>query len=457
MRLIQTLALAGALSCTIPFGGIVQSAQAEASSASEWAPETFTLDNGMEVIVLPDHRAPVVTHMVWYRVGAADELEGKSGIAHLFEHLMFKATDDIPAGEFSKIVARNGGQDNAFTSWDYTAYFQRVAVDRLPTMMEMEAERMTDLILTEEEVLPERDVVVEERRQRIENNPGAILFENVMGELFAGHPYGIPVIGYMDEVTQLTLDDANHFYNYWYGPQNAILVVAGDITAEELRPMAEEIYGVIEPTAASDSREWPAVQPLTESQTLTHTDPKVRQDEWDVYWQGPSYSVDEESLDPYAIEVATSILGGGRTSRLYQALVEEQGLAVDAYAFSWGDLRAAGIVGIGGSPVRGVELDELSEAAYEVMADFIANGPTEEELSRAQSNLVANWIFQRDNQSSMARLYGGAAARGDNIDLILEWPDRIESLTVEDVRAAFARYVEDQPSITALLLTPEES
>ncbi|MAK62505.1 MAG: peptidase M16 [Ponticaulis sp.] len=447
MRTLKTLALAGA--------ALIFSAGANASDTDEWAPETFTLENGMEVLVLPDHRAPVVTHMVWYRVGAADELPGKSGIAHLFEHLMFKATDDIPAGEFSKIVARNGGQDNAFTSWDYTAYFQRVAKDRLETMMEMEAERMTDLILTEDVFVSERDVVREERRQRVDNNPGSILFEMMMADLFVDHPYGIPVIGFMDEVEALSLEDATDFYGYWYGPEKTVLVVAGDITAAELKPMAEEIYGVIEPKGDLQERDWPEVKPLTESKTLTHTDPKVRQEAWDEYWQGTSYSLPEAGLDPHALDVATQILGGGRTSRLYQALVEEQKIAVDAYAWTWNDLKASGFISVGASPARGVSLDALSVAAHEVIDEFLENGPTEEELARAKSNLVASEIFQRDSQMAMAQIYGSARARGDSLEAIAAWPDEVESLTAEQVRTALAKYLSDKPSITTHLLRPE--
>lgn len=447
MRTLRTLALAGA--------ALIFSSGAQASDSDEWAPETFTLENGMEVLVLPDHRAPVVTHMVWYRVGAADELQGKSGIAHLFEHLMFKATDDIPAGEFSKIVARNGGQDNAFTSWDYTAYFQRVAKDRLSTMMEMEAERMTDLILTEDVFVSERDVVREERRQRVDNNPGSILFEMMMAELFKGHPYGIPVIGFMDEVEALSLEDATDFYGYWYGPEKAVLVVAGDITAAELKPLAEDIYGVIEPKGDLQERDWPEIQPLTESKTLTHSDPKVRLEAWDEYWPGTSYSLPDVGLDPHALDVAGQILGGGRTSRLYQALVEEQKIAVDAYAWTWNDLKAGGFISVGASPARGVELDALSAAAHEVIDEFITNGPTEEELTRAKSNLVASEIFQRDSQMAMAQVYGSARARGDSLEAIAAWPDEVESLTAEQVRAAFAKYLKDKPSITTHLLRPE--
>ena len=455
MRLIQTLALAGAL-CLSVSGVALQAAQAEATTPAEkWAPETFTLDNGMEVVVLPDHRAPVVTHMVWYRVGAADEDAGKSGIAHLFEHLMFKATDEIPAGEFSKIVARNGGQDNAFTSWDYTAYYQRIAKDRLPTMMRLEANRMTDLILDDEQVLPERDVVKEERRQRIENNPGAILFEDMMASLYGDHPYGIPVIGHMDEVAALSLDDAVGFYGKWYAPERAILVVAGDITAAELRPMAEEIYGVIEPKGIASPRVWPAVPPLKEAATLTHSDPKVRQESWDEYWQGTSYSITDAGLEPHALDLAAQILGGGRTSRLYQALVEDQKIAVEAYAGSWTTLKAGGPVYIGASPARGVSLDTVSAAAHAVLETFLTEGPTEDELKRAKSNMIASAIFQRDSQASMAQLYGAARARGDSLDSIASWPDEINSVTAEQVRTTLAKFVKDQPSVTTKLLLPE--
>ena len=457
MRTLRKLALAGALSLALPLSLPLTLPAQAATEEGEWAPEIFELSNGMEVVVLPDHRAPVVTHMVWYRVGAADELPGKSGIAHLFEHLMFKATDDIPAGEFSKIVARNGGQDNAFTSWDYTAYFQRVAKDRLEAMMRMEAERMTDLILTEDVFTSERDVVKEERRQRIENNPGAILFEQLMASLFPDHPYGIPVIGHMDEVAELSLTDATDFYGFWYGPEKAVLVVAGDITAAELQPLAEDIYGVIPPKGDLAERDLPMVTPLAESVELTHTDPKVRQETWDEYWQATSYSLPESGLEPHALDIATQILGGGRTSRLYQALVEDQKIAVDAYAWSWTDLRGAGLLSMGASPARGTELDALSEASHAVLADFLENGPTEEELERAKSNLVASSIFQRDSQMAMAQIYGSAAARGDSLESIASWPEEIESVTAEQVRETLAKYIQDKPSVTTKLLRLEEN
>ncbi len=420
-------------------GLAIATGPARAATGSQ--PETFVLDNGMEVVVLPDHRAPVVTHMVWYRVGAADEAPGKSGIAHLFEHLMFKATDEIPAGEFSKIVARNGGQDNAFTSWDYTAYFQRVAKDRLETMMEMEANRMTDLLLTDEEVLPERDVVKEERRQRTDNNPGSLLFEKVMAALYDGHPYAIPVIGFMDEVAELTRQDALDFYEEWYGPEDAILVVAGDITAAELKPLATRIYGSIDRKSDGTAREWPDVKPLEASRAVSHSDPKVRQPEWSRYWLGTSYSLPDAGMDPYALDVAMEILGGGRTSRLYQALVEEQGVAVNAYAFAWTTLKAGGPVGVSASPSPGTDLDTLAPAVEDVVAEFLKTGPTDAELARAKSNLRASAIFERDSQASMAQTFGSARARGETLESVVEWPSRIETVSSADVMSVSRKYL----------------
>ena len=203
------------------------------------------LDNGMDVVVIPDHRAPVVTHMVWYRVGAADEQPGVSGIAHFLEHLMFKATENMASGEFSKTIARLGGQDNAFTSQDVTAYFQRIARDRLPTVMKMEAERMTKLRLEEKEVLTERDVIKEERRSRTDNNPSSILAEEMNAALYQSHPYGIPIIGWMHEIGDLTREDALSFYRRHYAPNNAILIVAGDVTLDEVLKLASDTYAKV--------------------------------------------------------------------------------------------------------------------------------------------------------------------------------------------------------------------
>ena len=222
-RFLSTLALTA-----LPF----------AATANELV-TTFTLDNGMDVIVVEDHRAPVVQHMVWYRAGSADEPPGKSGIAHFLEHLLFKATDTLEAGEFSSVVSANGGTDNAFTSYDYTAYFQRVAADRLGLMMKMEADRMKNIRLTDQDILAERQVIIEERNQRTENSPGGLFNEQMNAAQYRNHRYGIPIIGWKHEMSTLTMEDAYDFYRLHYSPNNAILVVSGDVTPDEVRVLAD--------------------------------------------------------------------------------------------------------------------------------------------------------------------------------------------------------------------------
>src|SRR6185503_10870087 len=222
------------------------SAIAQTTVTSE-RPASFTLDNGLKVVVIPDHRTPVVTQMIWYKVGSADETPGKSGLAHFLEHLMFKGTSKHPAGEFSQTVLEIGGNENAFTSTDYTGYFQRVPRDQLATVMAFEADRMTGLILKDENVLPERDVVLEEYNMRVANNPEARLTEQIMAALYLNHPYGRPVIGWHQEIEKLDREDALAFYKRFYAPNNATLVIAGDVDLAEVRPMAEKTFGAVAP------------------------------------------------------------------------------------------------------------------------------------------------------------------------------------------------------------------
>ncbi|WP_084418171.1 M16 family metallopeptidase [Henriciella litoralis] len=429
------------------------------TAEAEWAPTIFELDNGMEVVVLPDHRAPVVTHMVWYKVGAVDEDPGKSGIAHLFEHVMFKETDDIGPEEFTTIVQRNGGQLNAFTSWDYTAYYERVAKTQLEKMMELEAERMTDLIINDDPDGPfisERDVVKEERRQRIDNNPGVILQEQVMSALYQDHPYNITVIGKMDEVAALTPEDGLAFYKKWYTPADSILVVAGDVTPEEVRTLAEKTYGQIEVTETeAPTRGWTDVEPLAETETITHSDPKVRQPEWQRWYLSTSYTQDKSFA--YALDVALDVLGGGRTSRLYQALVEDQKIALDASAGAWLSLHDTAPAVLSASPSEGVSLDELEAAYIAVLDDVLANGFTEEEVERSRNSLAASSIYDRDSQSGMANLYGSTLAIGGTVEDVMNYPDDIRAITREDAIDALRRvFGEDKNYIEAHLL-PEEA
>ena len=296
--------------------------------AGVFDPQTFTLENGMQVVVIPNHRAPVVSHMVWYRAGAADEPPGKSGVAHFLEHLMFKGTEAVPDGEFAKTVARNGGQSNAFTSWDYTGYYQNVATERLELVMRLEADRMINLRLTEADALTERDVILEERRSRTDNNPGALLREQITATLYMNHPYGVPIIGWAHEAGALTRADALDWYRRYYAPNNAILVVAGDVTVEQIRPLAEAHYGVI-PRRPVPPRARPVEPTHHAPRQVNLESPRVRQPSWTRNYLAPSYTRGA-SEHAYPLEVLTEILGGGTTSRLYRALVVDQGLAASA-------------------------------------------------------------------------------------------------------------------------------
>lgn len=425
------------------------------TSSSEWVPETFTLDNGMDVVVLPDHRAPVVTHMVWYKVGAADEAPGKSGIAHLFEHVMFKETDDIADGEFTSTVKQLGGQLNAFTSWDYTAYYERVAKQHLGKMMELEAERMTDLIIDEDpegSFITERDVVKEERRQRLDNNPGAILQEQVLSQFWKGHPYEITVIGMMDEVEALTPQDGIDFYKRYYSPENAILIVAGDVTGEEVRELAEEHYGVIEPSGLVDgTRKWTDVAPLTETQEITHSDPKVRQPVWYRYYNGTSMRRDRDFA--MALDVGLDVLGGGNTSSLYVALVEEQKVAIAAGTFAFTSLHDQGPAAIYATPSPGVSIDDLEAAVMAELEKQLAAGFSEDDVVRVRNSKAAASIYARDSQTGMANQFGSWLAIGGEIEDLLTYSDDIRSVTPEAALAAVRQvFAADNHFIEAQLL-----
>ena len=257
--------------------------------AAVFNPESFTLENGLQVVVIPNHRTPVVNHTIYYRVGAIDEPPAKSGLAHFLEHLMFKGTDKLKPGEFSAIVARNGGQENAFTSQDYTGYYQTVAVDRLEKMMEIEANRMTGLVLTSEEIEPERNVVLEERGSRVENNPNGKLRELTNAALFMNHPYRIPIIGWEHEIRSLTREDMMTFYRDWYAPNNAILVLSGDVTVAKVRPLVEKYYGRIPARAVPARIDW-REPPQTADRRVTLKHKQVQQATWSRRMIAPSYS-----------------------------------------------------------------------------------------------------------------------------------------------------------------------
>jgi zinc protease len=414
--------------------------------------ESFRLGNGLDVVVVPDTRAPVVTHMVWYRNGSADDPAGKSGIAHFLEHLMFKGTARWPAGEFSKIVAGFGGQENAFTSFDYTAYFQRVPKEHLRAMMDYEADRMTGLAFDESVVAPERDVVLEERRMRVDADPAAQLGEEFSSALFVHHPYGTPIIGWEHEIEGLSRDDAFTYYQRFYTPENAILVVAGDTNAAEVRKLAEATYGQIAGTGAAPLRKRPAEPDPRAARRVTLSDPRVKQPSLRRGWLTPTYLSSSDREEVFALELAAEILGGGTTSRLYRKLCVEQEIAAGASAYFMGSMVDRAAFQLSASPRPGTEMDKLEAGLDAALASFLAEGPSEVELARARTRLVAETIFARDSQSSLARIFGSALAVGETVEDVLAWPQRIEAVGRDAVIEAARRYLKPDRSVTGLLL-----
>ena len=412
-------------------------------------PKSFMLPNGMQVVVVTNRRAPIVAHMVWYKIGAADEPRGKSGIAHFFEHLMFKGTKNYPQGEFSKLVARNGGTENAFTAQDYTAYFQKVARDKLELVMKLEADRMTNLVLTDKEVLPERDVVLEERRSRTDNNPAAQLYEASQAALFLNHPYKIPVIGWKHEIAALTTKDALDFYRRYYVPNNAILIVAGDVTVDELRPLAEKYYGVI-PRGRDIVRKRVSEPPQLAARRVEMESPRVGQPGWSRYYIAPSYRTGKGN-QAYALQVFAEIIGGGTTSRLYRSLVVDQGIAASAGAWYNPSQYDSGSFGLSVSPRPGKSLAAAEKALLKELRSILKNGVTAEEVARTKKKLVAGAVYARDSLSAAPNIIGRALTTGQSIQDMEAWPDRINEVTLQQVNEAARAVLIERRSVTNIL------
>ena len=417
----------------------------------------FKLENGMEVLVIPDHRAPVVTHMVFYRVGAADEPMGKSGIAHFLEHLMFKSTDKIPSGEFSKIVARLGGQDNAFTTQDATAYFQRVAKEQLGRMMEMEADRMVNLRLTDKEVATERDVILEERRSRIENNPSSLFGEQMDAVLYQNHPYRIPVIGWEHEIAKLSRQDALGFYKHYYAPNNAILVVAGDVSADAVKSLAEKTYGKLPPVdGITDNRARPTEPPARAPRRLTLEDPRAGQPSLHRYYLVPGYRTAEKG-EAEALDVLVKLLADGATSRFYKKVVVEKQVASSANGYYESGGLDSGKVSLYAIAQDKADLPKIEAMLDELITDITKNGVSEAELKRAKSAYIADYVYESDSQSTLARRYGWGLATGLTIEEMETWPDRIREVTSEDVKRVAAKFLDPRASVTGILLPAERA
>ncbi|WP_103909256.1 M16 family metallopeptidase [Thalassococcus halodurans] len=416
---------------------------------------TFTLDNGMDVVVIEDHRAPVVTNMVWYKAGSADEPPGSSGVAHFLEHLLFKGTETLAPGEFSKTVAANGGTDNAFTSYDYTGYYQRIAADRLELVMKMEADRMVKLQLDEADILTERDVIIEERNTRTENDPGALFGEQRNAALYLNHPYGTPIIGWRHEMETLNLQQALAYYEKFYAPNNAILIVAGDVLPEDVRALAEKYFGPIPANPELGDRVRPQEPPQTAERRLQFKDPRVAQP-----YVIRSYLAPER--DPGAQEKAAAlsllseVLGGGQTSVLSKKLQFDTQTAVYAGAFYRGlsyDDTSFGLIIV---PSEGVTLQEAEDALDQAVAEFLEEGIDDEQLERIKFQLKAQQIYALDNIEGIARRYGSSLTAGLTVEDVQAWPDILQATTEEDILAAAREVFNRDASVTGWLMSDTE-
>lgn len=410
----------------------------------------FTLPNGLQVVVIPDHRAPVVTQMVWYRAGAADEPPGASGIAHFLEHLMFKGTEDIPTGQFSKIIAKNGGDDNAFTNHDVTAYFQRVAKERLPKVMEMEADRMANLRLTPEDVATERDVILEERRSRVDNDPGAILQEQMMAALYRNHPYGIPIIGWEHEMKELDREDALDFYRRFYAPENAILIIAGDVEADEVKTLAEKTFGKIPRHGEAQKRVRPREPEHDAPVTVTLEDPRAGRTTVQRYYVAPSYASAEPG-EAEALDILMRIATHGATGRIYKHLVMEDQVAASAGGWYTDSSLDSGRLGFYAIAGQGHTAEDIEASMDKVIEDLRENGVTQAELERARASQIAQYVYTSDSISRLARQYGWRLAAGMTVEDVQEWPERMKQVTVDDVRAVARKYLVEDNSVTGIL------
>jgi zinc protease len=409
----------------------------------------FALANGMQVLVIPDHRAPVVTQMVWFRVGAVDDPPGISGLAHFFEHMMFRGTKAYPNDSFSQLIAKNGGETNAFTDHDYTAFYEQIAKDRLPLAMKLEADRLQNLDLSDAHVAPERDVVLEERRMRVDNSPQALMGEQMRAALHYSHTYGRPVIGWAEEVRRIDRVSAQDFYDHHYAPNNAILVIAGDVTPEGVRQMATDSYGKVPSRRLQPRAEYAEPPRLAETRmTIVRNDARVPV--FSRIYRVPSYSTARPGVAE-GLEVFAQLVGGDQTSLLYRVLVEQKKLASDAGANYDGFNRDAGEFSVYAVPRPGVTLEAVEKAIDQVLAVSAAASPGATDLARAKTQLVASTVYRRDSQFALATAYGQALAIGLTVDDVNEWPARIRAVDGAGVKRA-ANVLSRKQAVTGYLV-----
>ncbi|WP_170937172.1 MULTISPECIES: pitrilysin family protein [Rhodomicrobium] len=444
------LAAAAALMLGLGAGAAMAEAEAPVGKVTP-----FTLGNGLQIVVIEDHRVPVVTHMVWYKIGSIDDPQGASGLAHLLEHLMFKSFDAEAKESFAQIMSRLGAVDNATTGPDSTNYFQRVAKERLADVMAVETRRMSGLTLKEDQVLVERQVVREERRSVFESDPVKMLAEQMMATLYENHSYGRPPIGWAHEISQLKLDDALTAYRNFYIPANAVVIIAGDVTPPEVRLLAAQTYGTINVDRQPPPRLVTAEPEPIAARRVEMTDGRVPQPTLFRYYLTPSYR-SATGLQAESLDILTAILGDGETSRLHRAVVTGAKAAVGVSAHYFGEGRDSGRLALFAILPGDGDLGAAEREVDRVIADLLKTGITEDELARAKAGIEARTIIESDNQKRLAALYGSALAVGRTVDDLIDAPNRLARVTKADVEAAAAAFLARQRSVTGVVAPPPQ-
>ncbi|MCC6657777.1 MAG: insulinase family protein [Rhodocyclaceae bacterium] len=423
------------------------------TATTVWAnPHEKTLANGLRIIVQEDRRAPTAVHMVWYRAGSMDETDGTSGVAHVLEHMMFKGTKTLKPGEFNKRVAAAGGRDNAFTSLDYTAYFQQVPAKRLPEMMALEADRMANLVLDPKEFAQEIKVVMEERRLRTEDNPQSLVYEKQMAAAFQAHPYRRPIIGWMNDLENMTAADARDWYRRWYAPNNAYVIVVGDVDKDEVFRLAERHYGKI-PRKALPERK-PQTEPAQVGAKRLTVKAPAKLPYLSLAWKVPALRDLRGEREPYALEMLAGVLDGHEAARLARNVVRGAKLAVSAGAGYDATVRGEALFVVSGTPAEGRGVAELEAALRAEIARVASEGVDAQELERVRTQLIAAQVYKRDSMMAQAMEIGRLESAGvhwRDIDTLIE---RLRSVSAEEVRAAAKKYFGDD-ALTVAVLDPQ--
>jgi zinc protease len=400
-----------------------------------------TLDNGMRVIVQEDHRAPVMVSQVWYRAGSMDEFNGTTGVAHVLEHMMFKGTKTVPPGEFSKKIAAAGGRENAFTSRDYTAYFQQMQKDRLELSMQLEADRMANLVISDELFAKEIQVVMEERRLRTDDQPQSVVYERLMANAYQTHPYRRPIIGWMDDLQNMTAQDARDWYARWYAPNNATLVVAGDVKSDEVVAMAKKYFGVLPAHMPPVRKQQDEPAQLGSKRIVVKAPAQLPY--LMMAWHAPTVKDWQQDTTPYALQILVGVLSGNDSARLQKSLVKTQQIAVDASAGYDPVSRGPGMFMIDATPAPGKTVAGLEKAIRSEIGRLQREGISDAELARVKAQVIAADVYQRDSLFYQAMQLGEYATAGLPPEALARRVDKLRAVTAAQVQAAAQQYLQD--------------